>query len=598
MSAVDGPGSLAAGAITSEPTGSQVNGGVTRGWIGVLRPRAGGLAFLLYLAGALVMQRHAVVHMGSVVSGNGVGDPTQFMWSMWWWPHAFLHWTDPFFTHEIWVNDHYNLASVTSVPGPAILLSPVTALWGPLVSYNVANLLAPVLSAYCGYRLCRYLTGDVPAAILGGWLYGFCIYGLGQLAGHLQLVFTFGPPLLLELSLRRMDLNIGRVRYVIFAAIVLAATISCGTEVVFTMSCLGVVALIFGFVLGNGEIRRRIVRLLPEIVAFYALAVIVCSPYLYYALKGPEVGVGQGLIYPGDLLSYVIPTPISWLGGSWFTSTSSHFIAGYTEEDTYLGLPLILIVLAFAVESWRRPRARVLIGVMIVAFIWSLGQVLNVKGVSSIHLPFNWIAGDKGFNEILPSRIGLYTELGAAVAAALWLSRPNARRRWLRWALALLAVVFLFPNANAVGSTGAPIFNETYAPTPFFTQGLYKRYLKPNEIVLPIPFGYLGPSLLWQAQAKGYFRLASGWFGYWPPDYYDDPVVMQMIGAQSSTSPNPVTGMRSFLLAHQVGAIVVQDGGGGPWPAVFAQLGLKPIAVGGVDLYRIPANAAGVAVLH
>lgn len=592
-------GSLAPASVApAGAAGSGIGQGRPRRLAAALVPGVGALAALLYLAGALVMQRHAVAHMGSVVSGNGVGDPTQFMWSMWWWPHAFLHWTDPFFTHEIWVNDHYNLASVTSVPGPAIVLSPVTAIWGPLVSYNLANLLAPVLSAYCAFRLCRYLTDSAPAAILGGWLFGFCIFGLGQLAGHLQLVFTFGPPLLLELSLRRMDQNIGRTRYVICAAIVLAATILCGTEVAFTMTCLGVVAVLGGLVLGGRDARRRLVRLAPEVAAFYLLAAIVCSPYIYYALKGPEVGVGQGLVYPGDLLSYVIPTPISWLGGSWFTSTSSHFIAGYTEEDTYLGLPLILIILAFAVESWRRPRTRVLIAVIVVAFIWSLGQVLNVKGVSSIHLPFNWIAGDKGFNEILPSRIGLYTELGAAVAAALWLSRPDARRRWLRWALALLAAVFLFPNANAVGSTGAPIFQETYAPTPFFTQKLYQRYLYPNEVVLPIPFGYLGPSLLWQAQAKGYFRLASGWFGYWPPDYYDDPVVMQMIGAQPSTTPDPVSGMRSFLLNHQVGAVVVQDGGGGPWSAVFSQLGLKPIAVGGVDLYRIPVNTAGAAVLN
>jgi hypothetical protein len=599
MSALDGSGSFAP---RSEDRAADRADRPSRGLAGrltaALSPGAGALALALYVAGALVMQRHAVAHLNSVVSGNGVGDPTQFMWSMWWWPHAFVHWTDPFFTHEIWVNDHYNLASVTSVPGPALLLSPVTALWGPLVSYNVANLLAPVLSAYCGYRLCRYLTHQPAAAILGGWLFGFCIFGLGQLAGHLQLVFTFGPPLLIELSLRRMDRNIGRVRYVICAAVVLAATISCGTEVAFTMTCMGVVLVLCGLLLGGAQSRRRTLALGPEIIAFYLLAAIVCSPYIYYALKGPEVGVGQGIIYPGDLLSYVVPTRIAWLGGSWFASTSAHFIAGTTEEDTYLGLPLIAIILASTVEAWRRPRTRVLIAVIVVAFIWSLGSVLNVDGHSSVKLPFSVIAGDKGFNEILPARIGLYTELGGAVAAALWLSRPNVRRRWLRWALALLAAAFLFPNANATESTGSPIFQETYANLAFFTHGDYEHYLYPNEVVLPLPFGLDGPSLLWQAQAKGYFRLASGWFGYWPPDYYNDPVVMQLIGLKPFNNPNSVTAMRSFLLAHGVGAVVVQDGQAGPWPAVFTQLGLKPISVGGVDLYRIPVNKAGGAVLN
>jgi hypothetical protein len=599
MSTVNGPGAMPS--VSVSPGADLSRGraaGLGRGLTAAFRRWPAAFAVLLYVLGALVAQRHAVAHFDTVVSGNGVGDPTQFMWSMWWWPHALLHGINPFITHEIWFNDPYNLASVTTVPLPSLVAAPVTGLFGPVVSYNLLNLLAPVLSAYCGYRLCRYLTQNVAAAILGGWLYGFCTYGLGQLEGHLQLVFTFGPPLLLELSLRRADLNVGRVRFVVLGAVVLGAEILCGTELTFTLTCMGAVTLLAALVFGPGDRRRRIVALLPELAGVYVLAAIVCSPYIYYALKGPEVGVGQGLIYPADLLSFIIPTPVSWLGGSLFKTTSAHFIAGYCEEGTYLGLPLIAIIAAHTVESWRRPRTRVLIVVIVVAFVWSLGQVLNVDGHASIHLPFDDIATKKGFNELLPSRIGLYVELGAAVTAALWVSAPGARRRWLRWGMALAAVVFLFPNANSVEPTGAPIFNETYTPVSFFTHGTFKRYLYPNEVVLPIPFGYLGDSLLWQAQANGFFRLASGWFGYWPSDFYNDPVVMQMIGATSSTSPNPVTGMRSFILDHQVGAVVVQDGQGGPWPAVFSQLGLKPIDVGGVALYKIPVNAAGVAALN
>lgn len=553
----------------------------------LLRRRHGLFAAFLFLAGAVFIQRHAVVHLASVVSGNGIGDPTQFMWSMWWWPHALLHGENPFVTRDIWVGNTYNLASVTTVPLPALVASPITALFGPIVSYNLLNLVAPVLSAWFAYRLCLYMTGSPAGAILGGWLYGFCSYGLGQLEGHLQLVFTFCLPLLVQLYLQRFDGALGRTRFVLLSALAVAIQTLCGTEILFTSTCMGAVALIAAGAFCPGEDRRKLLRVTAELIAGYVLAAVVCSPYLYYALTGPEVSPGQGVAYPADLLSLFIPTPITALGGSAFTAVSNGYIAGFCETGTYLGIPLIAIVIAHASGAWKRPRTRVVTVCILIAILWSLGQALNVDGHSTIKLPWNLIASWRGFNEILPTRIGLYTELGAAIAAAIWVSVPT-RVRWRRWLLAALAVVFVFPNSNAVQNGTEMIFRESYTTLPFFGNGEYKRYLHRDEVVLPIPFGYLGESLLWQAQAHGYFRLASGWFGYWPPNYYNDPLVMQLIGVKPSTSPDPVTGMRSFLERHDVGAVVVQDGQGGPWPAVLHELGLSARAAGGVDVYAVP----------
>ena len=40
------------------------------------------VALALFLLGAIIMQRHAVTHLETTISGNGIGDPTQFMWAM------------------------------------------------------------------------------------------------------------------------------------------------------------------------------------------------------------------------------------------------------------------------------------------------------------------------------------------------------------------------------------------------------------------------------------------------------------------------------------------------------------------------------------
>lgn len=571
----------AARPLSSEPVSTRVRR--------LFEKRHNWIAVALYVLGAIVIQRHAVAHVTSNIAGNVIGDPPQFMWAMWWWPHAVFHLLNPFVSHAVWYPDTLDVAAATGVPLPAMLAAPITALAGPIVSYNLMNLVAPVLGAWFTYRLCLRLTGSPAAAILGGWLYGFSSYGLTELQAHLHLVFTFGPPALLLLTVRRFRGEISARRYAILVAVVLIAQMGCSTEILFTMTVLGVTALICGVAVSPPEGRRAIVALLLPLLCAYLIAGIVCAPYLYYAFRGPAFSTGIDHIYEADLLSFAIPTPITWLGANRFAGVSGGYVAGVLEVGTYVGLPGLIMLAGYGIESWRRSAAaRVLLLTSAIAALLALGPVLSVDGHLTIDLPWKALHGLPGFAEALPVRLGMYVELGAAIAAACWLAAPT-RPSIRRWLLAALAVVFIFPSVNGtVPGTTKMTFDETYAQLPFFTNGLYRRYLRPGEVVLPIPFGYNGASLLWQAQAHGYFRLASGWFGAWPHDYFYDSVVQEMIGALPYT--DPVAGMRSFFRRHDVGMVVIQDGLGGPWTALMAQLGLRTVPVGGVVIYRVLAG--------
>ena len=66
---------------------------------------------------------------------------------------------NPLGTQLVYVPDGYNLAWSTPVPGLSIPLAPVTLLFGPVVTWNVVALLAPALSAWTAFLLCRHLTG-------------------------------------------------------------------------------------------------------------------------------------------------------------------------------------------------------------------------------------------------------------------------------------------------------------------------------------------------------------------------------------------------------------------------------------------------------
>ena len=89
-----------------------------------------------------------------------------------------------------------NLLANTSVVAIGLLLAPVTWLFGPIATLNVALTLAPALSALSMYVLLRRWVAWAPAAFVGGLLYGFSPFILVTLTdAHLMLGMAVVPPL-------------------------------------------------------------------------------------------------------------------------------------------------------------------------------------------------------------------------------------------------------------------------------------------------------------------------------------------------------------------------------------------------------------------
>ncbi|MBV8599749.1 MAG: hypothetical protein JO017_13090, partial [Actinobacteria bacterium] len=106
-----------------------------------------------------------VSHPGRYLIAGYTGDPEYFVWSYAWWPHAIGHAINPFVSHAIYAPSGINLTWTATTPGLAVVLTPVTLLFGPAVSYNVAAVLLPALAAWTAYLLCRYLTRSVWASV-------------------------------------------------------------------------------------------------------------------------------------------------------------------------------------------------------------------------------------------------------------------------------------------------------------------------------------------------------------------------------------------------------------------------------------------------
>jgi hypothetical protein len=406
---------------------------------------------------------------------------------------------------------------------------------------------------------------------------------LGQMLGHLNLVLIFPIPAGVHLFLRLLDRRIGERRYLALMALNLAALVSFSTELALTFVLLGVFTLALSALLMPG-MRAALFDAIRPTIAAGLLAAIVTSPLLYYAIKGniPGAFAGTGNVWGGDLLGFIVPSRVIALGSAWFRTVSSTFTQNdLAESGIYVGLPLVLIVGSYLVSRRDQAIARVLATVLAVVSLLLLGSHLRVDGHQSISLPWRLIGGLPLLQQALPVRLGVYVFLICGVVVAIWVSRSGTTRRTAaRWALVALALVFTFPNLRA------GLWHTEPSNPSFFTTNQYRHYLRRNEVVLTLPYPGLGNGMLWQADTNMWFRLAGGYLGkLLPSDYQREPIMGSFLDpAVAPRAPD----LGSFLDSRHVGAVIVDPANPELWPSVLAQLGLRPVHVEGVLVYRVP----------
>ncbi|MGC1679004.1 MAG: hypothetical protein WA740_15860, partial [Candidatus Binataceae bacterium] len=241
-------------------------------------------------------------------------DPSAFFWFIAWWPYAMSRHLNPLFTSLLWAPSGTSLAWATPIPFPSLIAAPVTRLLGPIAAYNVLCLTAPPAAAFSSYLLCRFITAKFWPSILGGLIFGFSPYMLGQMLAHVDLLMVFPVPLATLAALKFFAGEIRARTYIAGLAVLLVVQFLCFPELFAGMAVFGAIAFAIAFCVWPE--RQRIVAMIPPTAAAFAAAGAILSPYLYAMLAG---GVPRGPIYPpdfysADLLSLVVPARFNWLG--------------------------------------------------------------------------------------------------------------------------------------------------------------------------------------------------------------------------------------------------------------------------------------------
>jgi hypothetical protein len=519
-------------------------------------------------------------HLASRHMGMGGNDVRIYLWAMEWTPHAIASGISPFHTDLVYAPGGVDLTWVTTVPGPALALWPVTRAFGPLASVNLAMLLAPALAGWAGFLVCRRVTGAFWPSLLGGSLIGFSSYTVGQMYGHVNLLLIFPAVLGVYLVIRRVEGSLGVVPFVAFMTLAIVGLFSISTELVATASLFGGIALLGAWALGDAA-RGRILRAGLLTGAAYVLAAAILLPILLSAFRNaPEGSVRPPEKASVDLLSFVVPRASMAIGGERYRDVSADFTSNASEDGAYLGLVLVAMLVAFAVTGWRRRETWLLLGFVVVVGLLALGPVLHVRGEPAITLPGALLSNVPLLEHATPQRFSAYLWLPVGVIAAIWLWGARGAWSWPRYAVVVLGAITLLPSVDAP-PRGRPIVVPR-----FISDGMFRDHLEPGEIVFVIPT-MKGDEMVWQAEGDFAFRMGQGYIGPIPTRYLGEGLSKGLALHHPSPYKPPVGVVERYVELHRITAFLTSDDATPAFEDLLSEAGWRPEHVADVTVWRL-----------
>jgi len=551
------------------------------------------LALLAYSCLSLALfGRDVLGDLRHVVEGFGQSpayfgrDQSIFVWSLAHGARALTHGSDPFLTHDVFAPSGYNLAWATNLLGPALFATPATLLLGAITSYDLLALAAPATAAWTAFLLCRRLSGRSAAAFAGGLLFGFGTYESAEMVNHLNLALVALLPLAALLVLRRRDGEISRRIFIIALGLVLALQFWTSTEVFASMVMFGVFAFLLGALLAGRGPAPELARIAAETFGALMLALVLAAPYLYFAARYSNPVSSVSARDAGvDLANFVTPTGVTWLHPLTSAGAAMKLRGNVSEQVAYLGLPLLLLIAAFAVEFRRSLLARCLIVFMLLAALLSLGGVAYADGSSlGVSLPWALLGRLPLLRFATPGRFLVYAWLAAALASSYWLARDS--RAALRWGAFVIVALSLVPNL-----TGVRWGTRVETPALLADRSVAARFIPPGATVLALPFGIAGESMYWQVEDGFRFRLAGGYLSIsLPADYrpYIHLITALEGGHVSATARRELCGFIRFTGTR---VILLADNAPGHWGELLDPLGVTARRVGGLYSYELASGA-------
>jgi hypothetical protein len=471
---------------------------------------------LAYLVLGFVLWVHAWTAGATTHTLCGCGDPALFLWFFQWPATALAHGHNPFYSTALFHPTGVNLLSQTSVMGESLPLVPVTWIWGPVASLNVAATVTPALTAFFAFLVLRRWAPWTPAAFLGGLLYGFSPFVLTSLQfAHMMTAALMLIPLVvavLDDILIRQRHRPGRAGVAL--GVLLLGQFFLSTELLVVVVLVAVVAVAVvvaaGWLSDPAEVRRRAPHAVRGLAVGVGTGLVLLAWPVWFALEGPAHL--SGLVWPGlgsvggfDFGSYVSPQFPH--GGNDIYLALGGYEGAPLGSAGYLGWGLLIVLAGGLVAFWRDRR------------LWFFGFVLALCAWCSLRTtPGHWVLVPAELfgrlpviENVIPQRFMTVGFMAAAVMLAVIVDRVHARLPgwWGAPGALVVAAVALVPIATTFGP------DLPFAMRPVLLPAWYTEVapsLPSGRVLLsyPAPFSGIQSAMSWQAVNRINYSQAGG----------------------------------------------------------------------------------------
>lgn len=547
-------------------------------------------AAVLYLTCSVIYFGLPIITKITLRHLGATGDAGPYVWFYDWWPRALTHGTNPFRTTLLFSPIGANITWAASIPGLSLATTPLTETLGPVASFNVVQLLSPALTAVGIYLLVDRLTGSWLSAVLSGYLVGFSAYMQGHLAGsHPNLVGVFLIPFGVYIGQLYHQKAIQKPITISIITVLLLLQFTISTEIFTSLYVLSIVTLLVLALFYPVDARR-----LGNVWLFSSLiALCLLTPLLIYMLlhSPPRTPPNSPLVYSNDLLNIIIPTRLTLIGGSTFSSLSQNYKGNLYEQNAYLSVPILMICLFYTWRYWRRSSTKITSLLLIVSTCLSFGPFLHIDGRMIAPLPWVLALVIPFVSYLLPARLIFYSTIASAVLFGYWFSTCCTSARW-RCIVTLGIIVIFLPNF----SLGQGYWWDTIDVPSFFTDGDVAKTLVKSETVFLVPDAFNGTGMLETTLAGSQFRLAGGYLGTIPSPFDSWPLVSQMRLGFGPSYPVSPEQFREYLNSFHVTTVIAVAPVSEAFATIADGAGLVGSDRGGVILYRFRSPSTGETV--
>jgi hypothetical protein len=381
------------------------------------------------------------------------GDNWEYLWKMDWFQTALVEQNrSPVYVPQAFYPGGIDLTYSEIAPAHTLLYSPLTALFGATISYNISIIASFILSAFFTYLLAHRLGAKRGAAWVAGLIFAFAVRRYHHAFGHFGYIGSQWLPLLLygwEGLLRHRRLWDGTVAGVGYSLMAWSSLIY-GTTAPFFVLLYTLVRLgLRGFAMIPALWRPL---LLMSTISL-TLVVPLAQPYLELQLQQGGIQHPYSELVANAIppFAYFLPNPFHPLWGAWAQQAYPSEPGEYYGSIGYTALGLALVGL------WvgrHRREIWALAGAVLCFMVLSFGPELRLSAQLALPLPARWLYEYAPvFGSIRTwGRMLMYVLVGVAVFAALGLNVLPQRRYQAAWLLAgclvLVESVSAFPLSS------------------------------------------------------------------------------------------------------------------------------------------------------